>query len=168
MAAVSMRLLYSVVPDPARRVPCRNPTALFQRSAKPRRATKEGQCVLRTPLHVRSLFFSAQHVSKNPGFVFPPMPFSRLGVAQKSLPSPPRGWASASPRPRCPRSHDRGVFPSGRPRWPAATHAVREHIMSDDEGLRRLLHCSRMFQTQRPRVVMQLVLCPPALAHGDL
>ena len=36
------------------------------RSAKPRRATKEGQWVLRTPCILEPLFFSARHGSKNP------------------------------------------------------------------------------------------------------
>ena len=53
-------------------------------SAKPRRATKEGQWVLRTPLRIRTLVFSARHGSKNPGFVLRPLcPYAiaSLGVA---------------------------------------------------------------------------------------
>ena len=43
-------------------------------SAKLRRATREGQWVLRAPLHIRTLlFFSARHGSRNPGFVLRPL-----------------------------------------------------------------------------------------------
>ena len=48
-------------------------------AAKPRRATKEGQWVLRTPLHIISCFVSAQHGSKDPGFV--PRPLSTYAIA---------------------------------------------------------------------------------------
>ena len=62
----------------------RDSARYVQKSAKPRRATKEGQWVPRTPLHIRTFFFSAQHGSKNPGFVLrphSPYAIASLGVA---------------------------------------------------------------------------------------
>ena len=49
-------------------------------------AREHGQWVLRTPLHIRTLVFSAQPGSKNPGFVLRPLSpdaIASLGVACK-------------------------------------------------------------------------------------
>ena len=47
------------------------------------RATTKGQWVLRTPLHIRTLVFSAQHGFKNPGFVpRPPFPLCHCLVGR--------------------------------------------------------------------------------------
>ena len=53
-------------------------------SAKPRRATKEGQWVLRTHLHIRTLVFLRPACSKNPCFVLrtrSPYAIASFGVA---------------------------------------------------------------------------------------
>ena len=60
------------------------PSLSLSVSAKPRRATKEGQWDQRTPLHIITLAFSAQHGSKNPGFVLRPLSpdaIASMGVA---------------------------------------------------------------------------------------
>ena len=46
-----------------------SPHSRTAHSAKPHRATKEGQWVLRVPCMLESLFFSARHGSKNPSLV---------------------------------------------------------------------------------------------------
>ena len=51
----------------SRASPCTAPRAGRPGPAKPRRATKEGQRVLRTPLHIRTM------VSENPGFAIRPL-----------------------------------------------------------------------------------------------
>ena len=57
-------------------------------SAEPRGATKERQmCSKKPPFVSEPLFFSARHVSKNPGFVLRPLPpyaIASLGVALKT------------------------------------------------------------------------------------